>query len=273
MPWDDPATPADEGVVDGETITFKVDGRTAASRTVDAKGTNNRLELTVTTSPTSPSSGGGSSGGGGGGGKSGENTSNIEVIEKYDLQISRDVTTSYRFTNEKNPIMFVNITGNTTLGIITTSVEILKDTSTLVKTPPEGAVYMNANIWVGTAGFATPRNIKEALIRFKVRNSWISENGVSEIALMKWDGNSWIKLETKELSKDDASTYFEGKTNAFSPFAITGVRSAPSAGITAAATGKAETTPSASPTKKAPGFVFFLAIAGLIAAVLRKRSN
>ena len=101
------------------------------------------------------SSGGG--GGGGGGGKSGENVSNIELIEKYDLQISKDALTSYRFTDKKNPIMYVNITGNTTLGIITASVEVLKGTSTLVSFPPEGLVYKNANIWVGTVGLCNTK--------------------------------------------------------------------------------------------------------------------
>ena len=154
---------------------------------------------------------------------SGENASNIELIEKYDLQISRDVTTSYRFTHVNNPIMFVNITGNRSQGIIMTSEEVLKGTSSLVKTPPGGLVYKNINIWVGTSGFATPRNIKEALIKFRVDNNWMSANSVtsSDIILKKWNGNSWIELETRVLSKDDTNTFFEGKTNAFSPFAIT----------------------------------------------------
>jgi len=172
--------------------------------------------------PTNPptSSGGG---GGGGGGSSGEKASNIELIEKHDLQITKDVTTSYRFTHVKSPIMFVNITGNTSLGIITVSEEVLKSTSTLVKTPPGGLVYKNINIWVGTSGIATPKNIKEALIKFKVDNNWMSANSVtsSDIILVKWNGNSWIELETSVLTKDDTNTFFEGKTIAFSPFAIT----------------------------------------------------
>ena len=168
-------------------------------------------------------SGGSGGGGGGGGGASGENYSNIELIEKYDMQISKDALTSYRFTHKKNPIMFVNITGNTTYGIITVSEEVLKGTSTLVKISPKGLVYKNVNIWVGTSGFATPKNIKEASIKFRVDNNWMSANNVtsSDIVLVKWNGNSWIQLETRVLSKDDTNTFFEGKTNAFSPFAIT----------------------------------------------------
>jgi len=46
VPWDDPATTNKvEGVVSGETITFKVNGITVTSRVIDAKGTNNRLDL------------------------------------------------------------------------------------------------------------------------------------------------------------------------------------------------------------------------------------
>ncbi|MFZ3166100.1 MAG: PGF-pre-PGF domain-containing protein, partial [Candidatus Methanoperedens sp.] len=179
---------------------------------------------TPSTTPTPPCNNcNGGGGGGGGGGASGENYSNIELTEKYDMQISKDALTSYRFTHKKNPIMFVNITGNTTMGIITVSEEVLKGTSSLVKTSPEGLVYKNVNIWVGTSGFATPKNIKEASIKFRVDNNWMSANNVtsSDIILVKWNGNSWIQLETRVLSKDDTSTFFEGKTNAFSPFAIT----------------------------------------------------
>lgn len=65
-------------------------------------------------------------------------------------------------------------------------------------------------------------NIKEAFIKFKVDNDWMSANSVtsSDIILKKWNGNSWIDLETRVLSKDDANTFFEGKTYTFSPFAI-----------------------------------------------------
>lgn len=158
----------------------------------------------------------------GGGSSSRENVSNIELIERSDLPIYRNVTTFYRFTHVKNPVMFVNITGNTSMDIITTLTEVLNGTSTLVKTPPEGLVYKNINIRVGTPGFATSRNIKEALIKFRVENSWMSANNVisSDIVLVKWNGNSWIELETNVLSKDDTDTFFEGKTITFSPFAI-----------------------------------------------------
>jgi len=88
---------------------------------VTGAGTNTNTVTGGTTVTYSPSSGAG--GGGGGGGLSGENYTNIEVNEKYDLYIYKDRVTSYRFTSSGNPVMFVNITGNTSPGEIRTSVK------------------------------------------------------------------------------------------------------------------------------------------------------
>ncbi|HWR26276.1 MAG TPA: PGF-pre-PGF domain-containing protein, partial [candidate division Zixibacteria bacterium] len=179
-----------------------------------------------------PSSGGGGpSGGGGGGGASGENYSNIVLREKYEEAIYKDKTTSYRFKNASNPLMFVNITGNVNAGLVTAMAEILKGTSTLVKEAAPGIVYKNINLWVGTSGFATSKNIKGATIMFRVEDSWIDSNNFEriEIKLVKWEGGKWITLETSEKRRDGTFIYFEAKTTGFSPFAITGIRSIPSA--------------------------------------------
>ena len=167
--------------------------------------------------------------------------------------------------------MFVNITGNTSLGIITASIEVLKNTSTLVNISPPGLVYKNANIWVGTSGFATPKNIKEALIKFRVENSWMNENGVpgSSIVLMKWDGSRWIELETKALPKDDTYSYFEGKTNSFSPFAIVAKVSGVQPTVTAtgpAGTPGATGTPIKPPVTEA-GFPIWLIVVIVIVII------
>jgi len=205
---------------------------TAGSNKITAKATdisNNSAETSVnvtyspSVNPNRDSSGSGSGGGGGSGG-SGENFSNIDVIEKYDQAIYKDVMTSYKFINPKNPIIFVNITGNVNYDGITTMVEALKDTSTIVKSAAMGNVYMNVNIWVGTSGFATPKNIKEAVIRFRVENSWIGDLSNGDIKLLRWDGSKWVTLETSEISKDSTFTYFEANTDSFSPFAITSLK-------------------------------------------------
>lgn len=200
---------------------------------VDSNGTSVALN-TPTPAPTSTqtaSSGGGSSsntgGGGGAGGASGENYTNIEAREKYDLYIFKDITTSYIF-RKTDPIVFINITGNTNAGEINVAVEVLRNTSSLVKTPPEDpafkyGVYRNVNIWVGTYGFATPTNIKNAEITFRVTKSWIEANNIDpdSITMMRYD-NVWQSLPTQKISENDAHLYYKASTNSFSPFAITG---------------------------------------------------
>lgn len=170
----------------------------------------------------------GGSGGGGVGGVSGEDYSNIVLKEKYEEAIYKDISTSFMFKSESSPVMFINITGNVNAGLINTAAELLRGTSTLVSEAPPGFVYKNINLWVGTSGFATSKNIKEAIVMFRVDNTWIDTNSItrSDIKLIKWDGDKWITLETKEKMKDGTYTYFDGKTTSFSQFAITGIKAA-----------------------------------------------
>ncbi|NJD51610.1 MAG: PGF-pre-PGF domain-containing protein [Candidatus Methanoperedens sp.] len=202
----------------------------AAGQTSTLKGaeTDNRVDLsfTVPSGPGGSNSGGSSTGGGGGGGTtSGENASNIEVRESYELEIFKDILTSYRFTHALNPIRYSNITGNINAGLITTTVEVLKGTSSIVSSAAPGKVYKNVNILVGTRDFATPANLKESKIVFNVQNSWLTDNKIAagQLKLLRWDGSKWITLDTNEIKKDATTTYFESGTDGFSPFAISGI--------------------------------------------------
>jgi PGF-pre-PGF domain-containing protein len=166
---------------------------------------------------------GGASGGGGSGGASGENYTNIEFTEKYDKFIFKDVTTSYSFRKIENPIAYVNITGNTNSVEITTVVEGLYNTSTLVQIPSPGLVYKNINIWVGTFGYATPNNIQHAEIVFKVPLAWMEENKIDpdSIVMMGYD-KDWQPLATTRMGAYDDGIIYEASTIGFYPFAITG---------------------------------------------------
>jgi len=167
---------------------------------------------------------GGGGGGGGGGSPSGENFSNIEIKEKYDRFINKDITTSYVF-KRTDPIISVNITGNINAGDVNVAVEVLRNTSSLVKEPALDIVYKNANIWVGTYGFATPTNIKHAEITFRVPKSWMKSNDIDpeSITMMHYYG-MWESLPTKKISETPEWIYFEASTTRFSPHAITGKR-------------------------------------------------
>ena len=148
---------------------------------------------------------------------------NIVLKEKYDLFIYKDKTTSYCFKNIGNPVTCVNITGNNNAGEINVAVEVLKGISSLVNTSPEGIIYKNINIWVGTFGFATSKNIKHAEIIFRVPRSWIGSNGIDpdSITMMHYNG-AWEPLPTSKISETSEWAYYEASTTSFSPFAITG---------------------------------------------------
>ncbi len=226
-------------------------------------------------------SSGGGGGGGGGGGASAENFSNIEVKEKYDLHIFKDITTSYVFKNQSNPIIFVNITGNVSAGEVNTAVEVLRNTSTLVKIPAPGTVYKNVNIWVGTSGFAVPRNIKESIIRFRVGNEWLSGRfAPGDVVLYQYYDSKWNRLETWQAGKNNDSTLFEARTTRFSPFAITADGGSGKAGMQVAETrysagtpGPTKTAEGSATSSRTPGFGLLQAVAMIAALyfVVRKR--
>lgn len=231
------------------------------------------------TDQTSNSGGGG--GGGGGGSASSENINNIEVKEKYELHIYKDKTTSYSFTNDSNPVMFVNITGNNNAGPINTAVEVLRTNSSLVERQAPGNVYKNINIWVGSSGFAVPRNIKEAIIDFRVENEWIKNKDLTsnDIKLVKWDGNNWIQLETEVRSEESEYTYFNGKTDSFSSFAITALNdevvpaAVPATEVTEKPVKTEKTATPKTQKKGLPGFEVISAITCFSAIYLFRRNK
>lgn len=181
-----------------------------------------------TVSAAAAAAGGPSGGGGGGGGgvSSAEPYENIQQRESREEFIQKDQPVKYKFITPELPISEITITSNINAGLITVSVELLKDTSKLVKENAPGTVYKNVNIWVGTSGFAVPKNIKEAIINFKVENSWIKSKQIEseDVKMLRWDGSKWILIDTTEISKDAEYSYYEAKTDTFSPFAISGVK-------------------------------------------------
>lgn len=168
-------------------------------------------------------SNGGSSSGGTEGGTSGEKFYNIEYKYRHELDIHKDIVASYVFTDKRSPIMFVNITGNSSNIEVIGMMEVLKNRSSLLKTSAPGLVYKNVNIWIGTSNFATPKNIKyPAKITFRIENSWIDKNSVirDNIKMTRWNGKKWTILDTLGKMKDDNYTYFDANTDGFTHFAI-----------------------------------------------------
>ncbi|HET8687122.1 MAG TPA: PGF-pre-PGF domain-containing protein, partial [Methanosarcina sp.] len=100
----------------------------------------------------------------------------------------------------------------------------LKGKSTLVSGLPEGEVYKYFNVWVGTGGFATSKNIENPVVCFKVEKSWLQDKKIDQasITLNRYSDKKWSQLPVKLLNEDNKYLYFTAETPEFSFFAITG---------------------------------------------------
>ncbi|MCC4771150.1 PKD domain-containing protein [Methanosarcina sp. DH2] len=170
------------------------------------------------------SSGSGSSGGtsSGGGGGSPEPASNIEVKELSQEFITNGDSIRFEFAKNATSITYVKFDAKKNFGKTTTIVEQLKNRSVLTPKEPSGKVYRYMNIWVGNEGFATPENIANAIIGFRVNRAEITENktGGPTIFMYRYSDGKWNALPTRKTGEDSQYMYFEARTPGFSPFAI-----------------------------------------------------
>ncbi len=194
---------------------------------------------------TSPSSAGNSGSSGGSGGViTSEPPGNIAAAEKHEKNIIASMPVAYAFTAPELGIYEVDVTGKESESDMSLRVEVLKSTSKLVSVSPSGTVYKNLNVW------ASSKRIKDAVIKFRVGNSWLNSNDLaaSDIRMLKWDGSKWTQLDTTRIREDASYIYYEATTDTFSHFAISGVKgtsipAAPAASqITPAATRTPEVT-------------------------------
>jgi len=223
------------------------------------------------------------SGGGGSGVVTSEPYDNIATSERNDMSLIANKSVTYIFKVPELGIYEIAVTGKENENDIALRVELLKGTSKLAKVQAPGIVYKNVNVWAGT------EKMKEALIRFRVENSWLENNSLadSDVKMARLDGSQWTQIETVEKTKDDTNTYYEAKTETFHVFAIIGSKDGvvvltktPAGALTetsAKPTGTALPTstvsPVPAPAKNVPGFEFALAIAILSMACLSGRER
>ncbi|MDD3245661.1 MAG: PGF-pre-PGF domain-containing protein [Methanosarcina sp.] len=162
------------------------------------------------------------SGGSGGSGGPLESQSNVEAKELSQAVVTNGTNVRFDFPNGVTCIRYVEFDARKTLGRITTIAEMLKGQSKLVSSLPEGTVYKNVNIWVGSGGIANSDNFENAVIGFRVNKAWLEENEVDTDSLSLWYYNdSWSKLETMKIDEEnDTYVYFEARTPGFGPFVI-----------------------------------------------------
>lgn len=210
---------------------------------------------------------------GSGGVTTAEPFENIAKAERIERDLVADKPILYTFKTPELGIYEIVVTGKENEPLIAIRVEALKGTSKLVAAPAPGTVYKNVNIWAGS------KRVREALVRFKVENSWIEGNSLArtEVQMLRWAEGEWKTLETREIGKDDLYTYFEAKTPSLSMFAISGIKPVPTPTpeVTITPTPTPEViTPTPTPTKKpTPGFEIaasLIAIA-LVYLLVKKR--
>jgi len=158
----------------------------------------------------------GSTGGGGNGVSSGEPAENVIKYEIRDCDLISGKPIICRFTTPEHGVSELEVTGKESQSV-TFRIEALKGLSTLVSSPASGTKYLN--IW------ANSKRIREALVRFRLDNSWIASEGLTaeNVRMYRWDGSKWLELDTRIMSSDATGMKFEAKTTGFEYFAISGV--------------------------------------------------
>ncbi len=211
-------------------------------------------------------------GGGAGGGSvtSAEPPDNIERAYRSERDLVANVSVIFSFPPGEGGIYEIAVIGKENENDVAIRVEHLKGLSKLLKEPASGTVYYYVNIWSST------ERIKEALIRFKVQNSWLDSNNIgnNDVKMLKWDGSKWIQLDLAKIKKDSTHTYFEAKTDTFSHFAVSGVKGAVATPPAVTPAKQVTPLPPVVPIEKAQGFniiaIAILAAIALLAVYLWK---
>lgn len=178
-------------------------------------------DIIPTPTPTG-STGGGGEGMGGAGVSTLENLDNIIKAETYKAHLITDILTTYNFLEPRFSIYEISVIGQGNETDVALRTELLKDVSTSVNKSAPDMVYKYQNAWIGSD------EIKDIAIKFRVENSWITDNNIPDtnIAMFRWnkDNKDWAKLDTSIINKDSIYTYFESKPEGLSQFAIVGLK-------------------------------------------------
>lgn len=148
----------------------------------------------------------------------------FEAIERERQAVYLGSKVSYQFDKAENPIKYINYESLANAGNIIATIEVLNGPSRFVSSDPPGIVYKNVNIWMGKPGYGTEKDIKDAVIGFRIENSWFEDNRISDSSVMlyRYEQNAWVPLPTTKISETSSYVNFESKTTEFSPFVIVG---------------------------------------------------
>jgi chitinase len=251
----------------------------------NANGTSlasNTININSGESSSSSSSSSGGSGGGGAGG-SPEPAKNVQVKELSQAFITNGKPVMFDFPHNATCVVYLSFDSKKTAGKTTTIAEQLKNKSTIVSELNSGEVYKYFNVWVGTGGFETSKNIENPILCFKVEKAWIKDKNIdkSSINLNRYDEKKWSQLSVKLLNEDSKYLYFTAETPEFSFFAITGTSKPPKETGTGIQLASNETINENDTENKEPqnqqneilktqGFEVYYGVIGLLAVFLYK---
>jgi PGF-pre-PGF domain-containing protein len=148
-----------------------------------------------------------------------ESFSNIIKFERHNRDLVYNTPVTYSFSSAELAIYQVLVTGSSNDIDVDMRVEHLKNVSDTISTIPEGVIYANENVWLGSA------RINSATLRFRVKNSWLTANGLDKgnIMLLRYN-DGWKNLQTNITNNDGNYTYFESISPGLSSFAISGLK-------------------------------------------------
>ncbi len=213
--------------------TYNTAGTYTATLTVTSENSTSLkgISITVTEQSSSDDSSDSSSGSshhssssGGSAGSSPEAQSNVEVKEISQSYVTNGKPVEFDFSKNATCVVYASFDAKKTAGKTTAIAEQLKGKSILVSFLNSTEIYKYFNVWVGTGGFATSKNIENPVVCFKVEKFWIQDKKIDQnsITLYRYSDKKWSQLPTKLLKEDNKYLYFTAQTPEFSFFAITG---------------------------------------------------
>ncbi len=171
---------------------------------------------TPTPTPTSTSAAAGGAagaggGGGGGGGAGGPALPTKKVTASSDEQVPVKIAVSLK-SDATSPSVKITAGGS--------------PSSSGIPAPQGDAVYHYLDI---TKTNFNNSDIETATIEFEVNLSWISENGINNVYLARYENGSgsWKKLRTELVNSTQFSNSYKAYTDGFSDFAIVGEKAKP----------------------------------------------
>jgi len=222
-----------------------------------------------------------SSGGKGGGEGSRANDENNVVFAETSKSryVQKGSPTVFTFSNESNPVINITILTRTTIGDVSTIVQVLRHAPQSVESVPAGVVERYFSVYVGQAEDVTEDTIENATIEFRVPRAWLDSYDIdrSTVRLGRYVNGDWNSLVAELLGEDNAFVYFRTETPGLSSFVVTG-RARQTVQNAGAVTQAQDTqTPEASSTQKAaeiPAFELLAAVAAIaIAFVIRTKKR